>query len=110
MSAQHTGRASTRLLLFLGVGLLLVAVWYGGQMSAGGGLPFGMMERHGEGMMHERSMQGRSAQAHQQMGGGNDFDGEAGLRRCRAMMGTYRYDCTPHAGVGMPGAVIVSSD
>jgi len=35
----------------------------------------------------------------------------AGMHRSmQSMMGTYRYDCTPHAGVGMRGAVIVSSD
>ena len=81
MSIRHSGW--TRLLLTVGVVLLLVAAWYGGRFSAGGAGPFGMMERHRAGMMHDGTMQGNAP-----AGNEGDFDGETGLRRCRAMMGT----------------------
>lgn len=63
-------------------------------MSAGGDLPFGMMEgsMHG-GSMHNGNMRGGGMVGHERMSDGRmeaagHFDGEMGLRRCRAMMRT----------------------
>ena len=81
MSTQAWSTAS-RLVLLLGIGSLLVLAWQGGRMSASGALPFGMMNAtHGEG--GHGHMLGTS-----RMGDGGDFEGETGLQRCRAMIGT----------------------
>ncbi|MEF8795226.1 MAG: halocyanin domain-containing protein [Salinivenus sp.] len=85
-----------RLLAVLGVGLLLVLAWIGGRVSAGGAAPFGMMGggMHGDdmmqsGYMHEEGgVQGGEAMQERRRMGTGDFEGEAGLQRCRAMMGT----------------------
>ena len=87
---MHTmGLSGTRLLLGLSVGVLIAAAWFGGRWSAGGGLPFGMME----GRMHNGSMRGGGMMEHGRMSGGRkresgNFGGEMGRRRCRAMMET----------------------
>ncbi len=75
MNTQDNWISSTRVLLTLGVGLLLVAAWYGGRITTAGSSPVGMMD----GSMHGHGMTTTS---------GEVFDGETGLRRCRAMMGT----------------------
>lgn len=83
MSTQ-TWSTTTRLLLVLGVGILLVLAWQGGRMSATGALPFGMMTtEHGDGVRGHGHMQGRTQPTAE-----GDFEGETGLQRCRAMMGT----------------------
>lgn len=94
MSTQNTSGATARILWVLAVGLLLVAAWVGGRWSAGGDLPFGMMDgrMHG-GAMHNDNMRGGGMMGDGRMSGGRgsesgDFEGEMGLRRCRAMMGT----------------------
>lgn len=96
MSTHDMWSSATRLLLVLAVGALVVAAWVGGRWSAGGGGPFGMME----GRMHQGHMRGGGMMGNgqrmengQRLSGGRmpasgDFDGEMGLRRCRAMMGT----------------------
>ncbi|WP_263790019.1 halocyanin domain-containing protein [Salinibacter sp.] len=101
MSTQNTWTVGTRLLLVLGVGLLLVLAWMGGRMSAGGAGPMGMMSSgtYGDmGMMSSGTYGDMGRGQHMQGGGslmgaapadsGDAFAGEAGMRRCRAMMGT----------------------
>lgn len=94
MSTPNTSGATARILWVLAVGLLLVAAWVGGRWSAGGDLPFGMMDgRMQGGSMHNDNMRGGGMMEHGRMSGGRgsesgDFEGEMGLRRCRAMMGT----------------------
>ena len=83
MSTQ-TRSTATRLLLLLGGVILLGLAWQGGRMSASGALPFGMMNA-----MHEQGMMGHGHMPETaRRGDGGDFEGEAGLQRCRAMMGT----------------------
>jgi halocyanin-like protein len=99
MSTQRMGVTGTRLLLIFAVGLLVVAAWYGGRWSAGARLPFDMMSdrmhdgpmqgRHMQGPMQDNGMRGDGGGAADRMRNGTeDFDGEMGRRRCRAMMGT----------------------
>lgn len=94
MSTQSASGATSRILWVLAIGLLLVAAWYGGRMSAGGNLPFGMMDgrMHGGSMhndnMHGGGMMGDGRMSEGHMEGAGNFDGEMGMRRCRAMMGT----------------------
>ncbi len=92
MSTHNTWSTGTRLLLVLGGGLLLVLAWMGGRMSAGGAGPMGMMSggMHGESMGNGQHVQGGdgSMMRGARVDSGDAFDGEAGLRRCRSMMGT----------------------
>ena len=93
MTDQNTSFLATRLLLVLGVGLLLVLAWIGGRMSAGGTDPLRMMANgmHEEGMMaHGTGQGGQSMRGGADAAAGEEFAGQRGLRRCRAMMGTMR--------------------
>ena len=84
MDTQNHWSTATRLLLVLGAGLLLALAWQGGRMSASGALPFWRMDSmHAGATRGHGHMQGASRREE-----GGDFEGETGLRRCRAMMGT----------------------
>lgn len=84
MSTQDTWSTGSRLLLALGIGLLLFLAWQGGRMSAGGGGFFGGMGMMDGGRhMGGSHMRGGASEESQ-----NRFEGETGLQRCQAMMGT----------------------
>lgn len=98
MSTNNGWGTGTQLLFILGGVLLLVLAWVGGRMTAGVG-PFDMM---GDGMHEMRMGQGNHgpgggahrgrAETNRTRPGdgaaGGEFDGDTGLKRCRAMMGT----------------------
>ncbi len=93
MSTNDGWGTRSRWLLLLGGVLLLVLGWVGGRMSAGAG-PFGMMGggMHGMRMGHgdhgpKEASHGAASPGGETTGSG-EFDGDTGLKRCRAMMGT----------------------
>jgi hypothetical protein len=90
-------------------------------MGTMAGMHRSMQSMMGGRMGEEGRMKGRMGSMHEQMGAMREMDPEQMRRLCHTMEGAtfsytfddpgeYRYECTPHAGIGMRGPIIVAGE